>query len=375
MHELHQLESELRLTMIPGVGPRMRMTLLDQFGSAERVLEAAPSRLREIPGVGVKLASAIAGADRIDVGHQLDHCASDGIEILQASDMRYPKMLREIHDPPGLLFVKGEFTCGDDVAIAIVGTRHATSYGIRQAERLSGSLARMGITIVSGLARGIDRTAHEAALDAGGRTIAVLGGGFSHIFPPDHVPLAERIQDQGVLVCENPPFFKPTRSAFPRRNRLISGLSMGLVVVEASARSGALISARHAMEQGREVFAIPGLVDSRTSRGCHQLLRDGAKLVETADDVLDELGPLVDPTLSVDGRTIHHPAELWLNDQERHVLDCVESVPVRIDSVIRASELPVHRVLSTISVLEMRRLVRRHWRGECRAELKRWSPL
>jgi DNA processing protein len=201
------------------------------------------------------------------------------LQIVPRGSAGYPQPLDEIPDPPPLLFVHGALQAADALAVAIVGSRHATHYGLTQAERLAGSLARAGFTIVSGLARGIDAAAHRGALAAGGRTLAVLGSGVLNIYPPEHQELAVQIRSQGAVLSEAPPHSNPLSGAFPQRNRIISGLALGVIVVEASARSGALITARHAMEQGRDVFAVPGRVDSRNSHGCHRLIRDGAKLV------------------------------------------------------------------------------------------------
>jgi len=345
---------------VPGVGPILRKSLLEHFGSAEAILAAAPSRLRVVPGVGPKLARSIVSArDEIDVEAELKLCREHGVTVLWDADPDYPRLLREIHDPPGILFVHGDLEPDDAMAIAVVGARHATSYGQQQADRLAGGLARAGLTVVSGLARGIDAAAHRGALEAGGRTVAVLGSGVLNVYPPEHGTLAAKIRESGALISENPPRAQPMSGAFPQRNRLITGMTLGVIVVEAAERSGALISARHAMEQGREVFAVPGRVDSRASRGCHRLIRDGAKLVESVEDVLEELGPLVEATPRSDGRVVHHPAELRLNDQERLVLDAIDNDPTSIDNVVATSGLPIHRVLSTISVLEMRRLIRR----------------
>jgi DNA processing protein len=263
-------------------------------------------------------------------------------------------------DPPGVLFVRGQLQPSDALAIAIVGSRHATHYGLQQAERIAGSLVRAGYTVVSGLARGIDAAAHRGALAAGGRTIAVLASGVQNVYPPEHVQLSAEVAAHGAVISEAPPRAAPLGGMFPQRNRIISGLSLGVLVVEASKRSGALITARHAMEQGRDVFAVPGLVTSRMSHGCHQLIRDGAKLVETVDDILEELGPLpaAAPTRD-DGREIHHPAELLLNELEQQVLTAVPTEATVIDRVIATSNLPAPQVLATLSVLEMRRLVRR----------------
>jgi len=285
---------------------------------------------------------------------------SSDIRIIAEYDDAYPRVLRDLPDPPGILFVKGRIIPSDALAIAIVGARHATHYGLDQAERLAGGLARAGFTVVSGLARGIDAAAHRGALSAGGRTIAILASGVLNIYPSENKELSEQIAAQGAVVSESPPRFEPLAGMFPQRNRIISGVSLGVVVVEASVRSGALITARHAAEQGRDVFAIPGPVTSRMSHGCHRLIRDGAKLVETVEDVLEELGPLVAAAPShVDGSDIHHPAELSLNDLERQVLSAIPQQPATIDTVIAASGLTAPQVLSTLSVLEMRRLIRR----------------
>jgi DNA processing protein len=350
----------VRLALVPGVGPRIRQALLERYETPARVLSAPAGELRQVPGVGAKLSAAIAQARaEIDAEAELVRCRTHDITVLTERSETYPRLLREIPDPPGVLFCRGELLPQDSLAIAIVGTRHATQYGKKHAELLAAGLARAGLTIVSGLARGIDGAAHRGALSAGGRTIAFLGSGLLNVYPPEHKQLAAEVTAAGALLSESPAHRAPVKGAFPQRNRLITGVSLGVIVVEAAASSGALISARHAMEQNREVFAVPGRIDSRMSRGCHRLIRDGAKLVESVDDVLEELGPLVEKTSDAEGRAVHHPAELILNDQERQVLDAITTEPTTIDDVARGSGLPVHRVLSTLSVLEMRRLVRR----------------
>ena len=355
-----ELVAAVRLSLVSGVGPILRKALLDHFGSPAAALAAAMSDLREVQGIGPKLANAIAAArTEVDAEREIEICRERNVAIVTESDERYPRALLEIPDPPGVLFMRGEMKPQDAIGIAIVGSRHATTYGTTIAERLASSLARAGVTIVSGLARGIDAAAHHGALEAGGRTIGVLGSGVLNIYPPEHAELALEVIASGALISETPPQSPPVAGAFPQRNRIISGMSLGVIVVEASDRSGALITARHAMEQNREVFAVPGRVDSRMSRGCHRLLRDGAKLVETADDVLEELGPLVVPVPSADGQAVHHPAELMLNELEQQVLAAIGSDPTFIDQVVSSSGLPVPQVLSTLSVLEMRRLVRR----------------
>ncbi len=353
-------DSQLRLALVDGIGPLLYQRLIERFGSAQQVFAAPSGDLRSVPGIGTKLSRVIQrGATEIDVAAEIELCRRHGIAIIAHGDDAYPRLLREIHDPPAILFVRGQFAPSDSLAIGIVGARHATHYGLAQAERLAGSLSRAGLTIVSGLARGIDAAAHRGALTAGGRTIAVLGSGLLNLYPPEHEELAAEVAGQGALMTEVPPRAAPTSGAFPQRNRLISGLCLGVVVVEATTTSGALITSRHASEQGREVFAVPGRVDSRLSHGCHRLLRDGAKLVESADDVLDELGPLVERTSAVDGQTVHHPAELQLNEIERQVLAEIHDDATPIDAVVARTELPTPQVLATLSALEIRRLVRR----------------
>lgn len=355
-----ELRAILQLALTPGVGPRLYQALVEHFGSAAAAASAAPSELRSVAGVGQKLMRAIVETRQtLDVGAELRLCRECNVDILTSRHEQFPRLLGEIHGPPIALFLRGELLPVDSLSMAIVGTRHATPYGLRQAERLAGGLSRAGFTIVSGLARGIDAAAHRGALAAGGRTIAVLGCGVLNLYPPEHGKLAEQIVERGALLSEAPPRSRPHAGMFPQRNRLITGMALGVVVVEAAIRSGALISAEHAMEQGREVFAVPGSIENRTSQGCHRLIREGAKLVESVEDVLAELGPLVESAASVDGRTIRHPAELHLNPQEHAVLDAICSEPSTVDEVVTRSRLPVQRVLATLSVLEMRRLVRR----------------
>ena len=367
--EIEARNAALQLALVPGIGPRTYQHLIEAFGDPQKVLEAAPSDIIKVPGVGRRVVNEISrinNANNSDgasgpstvVRQQLEICAQQNIEILVNGSPKYPKRLTEIYDPPSILFAQGGIGEADSLAIAIVGTRHASRYGLQTAERLATGLSFAGFTIVSGLARGIDAAAHRAALKAGGRTIAVLGSGLLNLYPPENAELASEIAHQGAVVSEYLPHQPPKSGAFPQRNRIVTGLSLGVIVVEAAERSGALISARLADEQGREVFAVPGRIDSRGSRGCHALIRDGARLVESVDDVLDELGPMATPT-QMEEQTIRRPAELRLTDQESLVLQQIDNEPTAIDDVIEKTELPSSRVLSTISVLEIRHLVRR----------------
>ncbi len=351
----------LRLTMVPGVGPHTLGALIAHFRSAGRVLAASRAKLRDVAGIGPKLADNIAdAAQHIDAQAELDLCRQQGARLLAQTDPEYPPLLKDIPDPPSLLYIKGRLDPRDQLAIAVVGSRRSTPYGERTAERLASALARTGFTVVSGLARGIDAAAHRGALKSGGRSIAVLANGLASIYPPEHVDLARALTESGGIVSEMPMRQSPLAGLFTQRNRIISGLCLGVVVVEATPRSGSLSTARHAMEQNREVFAVPGPVDSLSSRGCHRLIRDGARLVETVDDVLEELGPLSrEIRAAPDEPPVRHPAELALSDSERDLLGHLGDEPTGVDELIGRTQLTASQVMATLSVLELKRLVRR----------------
>jgi DNA processing protein len=354
------LRDRLCLSMVSGVGPLAMQRLLAHFSSPSAVLAASPGELQCVPGIGSTIAKRITQArDEINVDEQLRIAAEHNIDILTPADPPYPRLLNELPDPPAVLFARGEIKSIDGLAVAIVGTRHASRYGLKQAESLAASLARAGFTVVSGMARGIDTAAHRGALAAGGRTIAVLASGVLAPYPPENAKLAEQIAEHGSVVSEAPPTMPPISGMFPQRNRIISGLTLGTIVVEASDRSGALITARHAGEQNRQVFAVPGQIDSRLSVGPHRLIRDGAKLVTCIDDVLEELGPLATEAKRDDGTTVRAPAEVSLNEIETLVLQAIEPRGSLIDEVTDTAGIPVQRVLATVSVLEMRGLVRK----------------
>lgn len=362
----------IRLNLVPGVGPKTFRALLARFGSASAALRAPEADLREVAGVGARLAGKIAGAPReIDARAELELCRRAGVMPIAHDASGYPIPLSEIPDPPGLIYVKGTLEPTDRLAVGIVGSRKCTPYGLRVAERLATSLARAGITVVSGLARGIDAAAHRGALNGGGRTLAVLANGLSQVYPPEHDRLAAEVAASGALISESPMRQEPIAGLFPQRNRIISGLSLGVVVVEATPRSGSLSTATHATEQNREVFAVPGPIDSLPSRGCHHLIRDGARLVETVDDILDELGPSVrhlrqagsdaetadgasgEPSSPTTAGTSH------LTDPQRRLLDTLTDRPVAVDELIVLTGLSAAEAMANLSVLEMRRMVRR----------------
>jgi DNA processing protein len=350
----------LRLALVPGVGPRMMASLVEYFGSASEALTAKITHLTGVERVGPKLSQAIQDSKSTRlVDRVVEHCLKNQVRIVFPSDEDFPTLLKQIPDPPLVLYVKGDFQPADQLSIAIVGSRHATHYGRVVTEGLSRALSRAGLTIVSGLARGIDTFAHRSTLEVDGRTLAVLGSHVTDVYPIENEVLANEIAKKGVIMCETPPFNEPKAGVFPARNRLISGLSLGVIVVEAAERSGALITASHAGEQGRDLFAIPGPVNARMSRGCNRLIRDGAILVQDAEDVLEHLGPLFGEARLKDDKIIRHPSELQLNDQEQLVLQHIDAEPIDIDEVILRSGLAVSRVLSTIGALEMRGLIRR----------------
>jgi len=334
--------------------------LLEHFGSAEQVLQATREELQVVPGLGPKLVAAVLAARQSSAAAQeLVRCRQLQLHLLRCRAPGYPPWLCEIPDPPAILYCKGDFAARDHLAIAIVGSRRCSLYGQQQAEKFAGALARAGVTIVSGLARGIDAAAHRGALEAGGRTIGVLATGLAEIYPPEHEDLAREIANSGAIISEAPLGQAAVPGVFPHRNRIISGLSLGVLVIDAARNSGSLYTARHAMEQNREVMAIPGRIDHPASGGCHDLIRDGAQLIRCVEDVLETLGPLSTPAPKAAGGEVHQPRELLLNDQEQLVLNQLSAEPRHIDEVVRGSDLQTQRVLQTLTILEMRKLIRR----------------
>jgi DNA processing protein len=357
---LKDQESYLRLALVDGVGCRTMRRLLSRFGSAKDVLRASLRDLGSVERVGPKTATAIRDNGQGTYADEVQKiCKQQKIELLFPGDPRIPVLLTEISDPPLVLYLQGEFRPDDALAVGMVGTRHATAYGRYMAERLTRGLCGYGCTIVSGLARGIDGVCHRKALECGGRTIAVLGSSLTEIYPPEHADLASNIRNHGVLLSETPPLAKPKAGVFPQRNRIISGLSLGVVVVEAAERSGSLITARHAGEQGRDVFAVPGQASAPTSRGSNRLIRDGALLVQDAEDILEHLGPLSRSAKLTGGQIVQQPKELILNEIERGVLQVIDVMPTDIDLVVQRSQLAVSQVLSTLSVLELKGAIKR----------------
>src|SRR5277367_4436502 len=282
-------EAFVALNMIEHVGPVRARLLIEHFGEAPKILSASKHELQRVRNIGEETAEAISTWEKsVDLAGELKRISDFGCHVLISSDENYPALLREIYDPPLVLYVKGELTAKDKSAVAMVGSRQTTHYGIETARKLAYQLAYVGVTVVSGGARGIDTAAHQGALSAKGRTVAVLGTGINIIFPPENAELFERIAAQGAVITQFP-FNRPAdKHSFPIRNRIVAGMTLGTVVVEANLTSGALITAGMAVENGRQVFAVPGRIDSPRSKGCHELIKNGAKLCEGAEDILCE---------------------------------------------------------------------------------------
>lgn len=342
----------LVLVKVPGVGIRRFFQLIEVFGDAKQVWTVPPAELGGVPGLPPAVIQALIEArSYLDPGQELAALERHKIKFLVATDPDYPINLKRIYDPPPVLYYRGEIRPEDRQALAIVGARRATAYGKITAHRLSGELAKHGFTVVSGMARGIDTQAHLGALEAGGRTIAVLGCSLDHIYPPENAGLMQKIEARGAVLSEFPPGTPPEPGNFPIRNRIISGLTLGTVVVEAGERSGALITSDFALEQGREVFAVPGPVTSPASKGCHRLLKEGAKLVETVADILEEyqMQPLF--TGEASGRPALTPDEMLL-------LDMLTALPRHLDELIEETGRPAADIGAALTFLQLKGLVR-----------------
>lgn len=346
----------LALCLVPEVGAATVRRLVEGLGSARAVLTAPTEALERIPGVSRDCAVAIAGfrwQEALEKERRV--IETRGFTLIRLGDEAYPQPLAAIHAAPPILYLRGAMRMEDRVAIGIVGSRKATSYGVAMAEQISEELARRGVTIVSGMARGIDAAAHRGALEAGGRTIAVLGCGLGVTYPPEHGELSDRISENGALVSEFPVFAPPKPDHFPRRNRIISGLSLGVVVVEAGIESGALITANYALEQGREVFAVPGQATARYSRGCHQLIKAGAKLTEGWEDIWEEIEPQVGLPMSVGARVVGVGPPL--DEDEILIADVLEAGPLQIDELIGRTQLPAGQMASLLLSLMLKGVI------------------
>ena len=354
-------EALVALNLIEHVGPVRLRQLLEHFGDAPSVLRASKQQLLGARGIGEETATAIANWEKtIDLAAELKRVADYGCHILTQQDAEYPPLLREIYDPPIVLYVRGRLSEKDRNAVALVGSRQTTHYGIETARKLSYQLAYTGVTVVSGGARGIDTASHQGAMSAKGRTIAVLGTGINIVFPAENKDLFDRIAEHGAVVTQFPFNRQADKQSFPIRNRIVAGMTLGTVVVEATLNSGALITANFANDYGRQIFAVPGPITSPRSKGCHELIKKGAKLCEGAEDILSEfeyLFPASNRPATPD-QTGVLPA-LELSDNEQKILQALSVSEERsTDDVIRASGLPSSAVSVALFGLEMKRLVK-----------------
>jgi DNA processing protein len=359
------LRDMLAIHLTPGVGPRIATALLERFESPTAVLRATIAELCDVPHIGPKLAQYLTrAAGNPEINVELERVAKAQIRLLVKDTPEYPASIASIPDPPLLLYVRGELTPADACAVALVGSRQCTDYGRRAAARLATGLARAGATVISGLARGIDGVAHRAALEAGGRTIAVLAGGLSRIYPPEHKELADQVAASGALMTESTMAQEPLPGLFPARNRLISGLSRVVIVVEAGEGSGALHTAHHAAEQGRTVMAVPGAVDSAASAGCNALIRDGVVLCRHVDDVLEELHGVstveqAAQTTAVPTPFVEKAPPPSLTDEQRRIWDFLAGGAKTVDEMAQQLELAAQQLGAGLMMMEMKRVVRR----------------
>lgn len=356
-----KLQDWLTLTFLPGIGCTLTNRLLTEFGDPACILNARQGQLEKVDGVGRKLARQLSDQSVLDKARaaalrELQQLSQHNISILALDDPRYPDILKNTPDPPILLYCKGEITHLNRPGVALVGSRSATSYGRRISFTLGRDLAHHEIPVISGMALGIDGEAHAGALAGQGATIGVLGCGIDVVYPQQNLALFRQVESEGLLVSEYPLGTVPDAFRFPERNRIISGLAMGIVVVEAAMKSGSLITARLALEQGREVFAVPGRIDSAKSQGAHRLLQQGAKLVHNVNDILEELhlssmlhqGAQAEPPVKKAG----------LGENEQHLLGCLDTYPVNIDELVRLSGYDAAVLADLLIRLELKGMIR-----------------
>ena len=353
-------EAYLTLNLLPGIGPVRVRRLLEAFGSPEAALRARSDALRGVEGVGPELAQRLADWENlVDLSRELRRIDEVGARVVTQEEAAYPATLREVFDPPLVLYVWGELQSRDDRGIALVGSRRATHYGLQCARKLSFQLAQSGLTILSGLALGVDAAAHEGALAAQGRTIGVLGSGLGKFWPPENRVLAEKMADgRGAVVTEFPVDYNPDKQSFPLRNRIVAGWSQGVVCVEAPARSGALITVNQATDYGRPVYAVPGPIDRPSSQGCNTLIQNGARLVTSAADILDDLSWLIPPDGKKAGAEAPHKPGMVLTGDEKTVFETLGMDERQFDDLVAICGLPAGEVAVALMKLEMKKCIR-----------------
>jgi len=364
------IEKWLKLIRANGIGPTTFRRLLERFGRPDRILGASVGELAKTNGIGIKTAERIASSrNTFDAAAELEKAHRLGIWIIHLRDERYPTVLKQIYDPPPVLYVKGTLTKQDNLSISIVGSRSCSLYGQEQSSRLAHFLSSAGFTISSGMARGIDTAAHQGALSAGGRTIAVQGCGLGHIFPPENKRLFELISQSGACISELPLDFEPLAANFPARNRIIAGLSLGTIVVEAGLKSGALLTANAAMEYNREVMAVPGKIDSPLSKGSHQLIKQGAKLIESVEDIMEALGyygrqlteqvsTAAQKAREIIDKPLFDIGDLKLNNNEKKIYNCLKKEPLHIEQIITEANLTAGNINAGLISLRLKGLIK-----------------
>jgi len=353
-----ELEALLQLSAVPGIGSSRLRALVGHFRSAVAVLKASAKAVSFVPGIDLGTAERIGSRLGEEFAkRQMERLQKSGIRLLTFWDTDYPASLKEIYDPPAFLFVNGRMESVDECSVAIVGTRQPSNYGKLVAEKLSVQLATRGITIVSGLAYGIDTVAHQNTVRSGGRTIAVLGSGVDRIYPSENEKLAHLISEHGAVVSEFPMGSGPDRANFPRRNRLIGGMSLGVIVVEAGEKSGALITASMALDQNREVFAVPGNIDSKKSIGCNALIKEGAQVVTDVEDVLNVLSPKLGQLETTPDKTREIPD---LTESEQVVFSSLSNQARHIDDLAKELNLSTSKLLSVLLNLELKNIVKQN---------------
>jgi len=357
-------EALVGLNLVRGIGSNRLKKLLEYFQKPQNIIAAKAAQLKRIEGIGEEIATNITHLKKEDIEKEFDLIQKHDLEILTLNDTAYPENLKNIYDPPPVLYIKGTLSPQDKLSIAIVGSRRASFYGLNSAEKFAYELASMGFTVVSGLAYGIDTQAHKGALKAGNRTIAVLGSGLAKIYPAENKKLAGEIAQHGAVISEFPIQEEPRRQNFPCRNRVISGLSMGVLVVEAARNSGALITADFSLEQGRDVFALPGKIDSQTSFGTNSLIKQGAKLVASVEDILEELNltGFSGSESAVKQETLRKREEVAkisdLTPEESLLYNSLSNEPLQFDDLVDKLKLETSLVIKTLFTLEMKKVIR-----------------
>lgn len=353
-----RLEALVSLNMVLDIGSIRLKKLLQFFGKPENILKAPKEKIMAISGIGEKIAEKICSLKNEDLDKEFALANKHSLKIMTYEDKDYPENLKNIPDPAIVLYIKGQLKEQDKFSIAIVGSRRASFYGLSCAEKFAGDLSNHGFTIVSGMATGIDTYAHKGALKKNGRTIAVMGSGFNHIYPNQNKELVEEISQNGAVISEFPIDTRPFRQNFPQRNRVISGLSLGVLVVEAARNSGALITTDFALEQGREVFALPGKVDSNTSFGTNELIKQGAKLVSCIDDILEEFNLALTKTPNAKENVINNLESKPSGKLENQLYSLLSKDPIALDEIVQKTNMDISKLSSILLNLEMKKLIK-----------------